>query len=87
MSEIDPADLARLRSRRVWSEGAGGDVGGDVGEDVGADRAARRAECAATRAGHLAVVVASGEVPRCEHCGETLSPDALRKAGYKPARS
>ncbi|WP_328306709.1 hypothetical protein [Actinomycetospora sp. NBC_00405] len=79
MSEIDPADLARLRSRRAWSE--------DVGEDVGADRAARRAECAATRAGHLAVVVASGEVPRCEHCGETLSPDALRKAGYKPARS
>jgi hypothetical protein len=75
MSEIDPADLARLRSRRAWSE------------DVGADRAARRAECAATRAGHLAVVVASGEVPRCEHCGETLSPDALRKAGYKPARS
>jgi len=75
MSEIDPADLARLRSRRPWSE------------DVGADRAARRAECAATRAGHLAVVVASGEVPRCEHCGETLSPDALRKAGYKPTRS
>ena len=76
MSEIDPADLARLRSRRAWSE------------DVGADaRRAARAECAATRAGHLAVVVASGEVPRCEHCGETLSPDALRKAGYKPARS
>ena len=75
MSEIDPADLARLRSRRAWSE------------DVGEDHAARRAECAATRAGHLAVVVASGEVPRCEHCGETLSPDALRKAGYKPARS
>ncbi|MDD7921867.1 hypothetical protein [Actinomycetospora callitridis] len=75
MSEIDPADLARLRSRRAWSE------------EVGEDRAARRAECAATRAGHLAVVVASGEVPRCEHCGETLSPDALRKAGYKPARS
>ena len=48
MSEIDPADLARLRSRRAWSE------------DVGADRAARRAECAATRAGHLAVVVAVG---------------------------
>ena len=79
MSDIDPADLARLRSRRAWSE--------DVGADEGADRAARRAECAATRAGHLAVVVASGEVPRCEHCGETLSPDALRKAGYKPARS
>jgi hypothetical protein len=79
MSEIDPADLARLRSRRAWSE--------DAGEGVGAERAARRAECAATRAGHLAVVVASGEVPRCEHCGETLSPDALRKAGYKPARS
>jgi len=83
MSEIDPADLARLRSQRAWSEGSGGDSGGDIG----ADRAARRAECAATRAGHLAVVVASGEVPRCEHCGETLSPDALRKAGYKPARS
>jgi hypothetical protein len=71
MSEIDPADLARLRSRRAWSQ----------------DAAGARAECAATRAGHLAVVVASGEVPRCEHCGETLSPDALRKAGYKPARS
>ena len=77
MSEIDPADLARLRSRTAWSEG-----GGDV-ED---DRAARRAECAAGRAGHLAVVVVSGEAPRCEHCGETLSPDALRKAGYKPVR-
>lgn len=82
MSEIDPADLARLRSRRAWS----GDAGEDAGEGIGADRAARRAECAATRAGHLAVVVASGEVPRCEHCGETLSPDALRKAGYRPAR-
>lgn len=79
MSEIDPADLARLRSRRGWSE--------QVGRDDDAGRAARRAECAAARAGHLAVVVASGEVPRCEHCGETLSPDALRKAGYKPARS
>jgi hypothetical protein len=74
MSEIDPAELARLRSRRVWSE------------DVEEGRAARRAECAASRAGHLAVVVAPGEAPRCEHCGETLSPDALRKAGYKPVR-
>jgi len=76
MSEVDPADLARLKSRRTWSE------------DVDADRAARRAECAATRAGHLAVVMTSGDVPpRCDHCGETLSPDALRKAGYKPERS
>ena len=78
MSDIDPADLARLRSRRAWSE--------DAGEDAARPRR-RRAECAASRAGHLAVVVASGEAPRCEHCGETLSPDALRKAGYKPARS
>jgi hypothetical protein len=72
MSEVDPADLARLRARRSWSE------------DVDVDR--RRAECAATRSGHLAVVVAPGEVPRCEHCGETLSPDALRKAGYRPVK-
>lgn len=70
MSEVDPADLARLRSRTTWSEDAG----------------AARAECAASRAGHLAVVVAADEVPRCEHCGEILSPDALRKAGYKPER-
>ena len=73
MPEIDPADLARLRSRTAWSE------------DVDAARAARRAECAASRAGHLAVVIGS-DVPRCEHCGETLSPDALRKAGYRPER-
>jgi hypothetical protein len=70
MSELDPADLARLRSRTAWSE------------DVGT----ARAECGATRAGHLAVVVAPGGVPRCEHCGETLSPDALRRAGYRPMR-
>jgi len=74
MSEVDPADLARLRSRTAWSE------------DVEETRAARRAECAATRAGHLAVVVAPGEAPRCEHCGETLSPDALRRAGHKPVK-
>jgi hypothetical protein len=77
MSDVDPADLARLRSR-TWSE--------DVDPDVGPDRAARRAECAASRAGHLAVVVVPGEAPRCEHCGETLSPDALRKAGYRPVK-
>ncbi|GAA4766493.1 hypothetical protein [Actinomycetospora chibensis] len=70
MSDIDPADLARLRSR-AWSQ----------------DAAGARAECAADRRGHLAVVVTAGEPPRCEHCGETLSPDALRKAGYKPERS
>ncbi|WP_133251915.1 hypothetical protein [Actinomycetospora cinnamomea] len=72
MNEVDPADLARLRSRTTWSG------------DGDADR--RRAECGATRGGHLAVVVASGEVPRCEHCGEVLSPDALRRAGYRPAK-
>ncbi len=74
MSDIDPADLARLRSR-AWS--------GDDGEA----RAGARAECAASRRGHLAVVIAADEPPRCEHCGEILSPDALRKAGYKPERS
>jgi hypothetical protein len=71
MSDIDPADLARLRSR-AWS--------GDT-------RAGARAECAASRRGHLAVVITADEPPRCEHCGETLSPDALRRAGYKPERS
>ena len=38
MSDIDPADLARLRSRRAWSE------------DDGGSACRRRAECAATRA-------------------------------------
>lgn len=41
------------------------------------------AECAATRAGHVAVAMEPGEVPRCTHCGATLSPDALRRAGIK----
>jgi hypothetical protein len=62
MSDVDPADLARLRSRRTWSEDATG--------------------CAA---GH-AVVFTPDEPPRCERCGAVLSPDALRKAGYKPER-
>jgi hypothetical protein len=70
MSEVDPADLARLRSRTAWSE------------DVGA----ALAECHAAPGGHLAVVVPPGEVPRCEHCGETVSPDALRRAGYRPVK-
>ena len=60
MSEVDPADLARLRSRKGWSTGA------------------------ACR--HRAVVMSEDEIPRCEDCGETLSPDALRKAGHKPVR-
>ncbi|GLZ47302.1 hypothetical protein Acsp06_34870 [Actinomycetospora sp. NBRC 106375] len=61
MSGIDPADLARLRSRPGWS-----------GE---------RAECR-----HREVVMAEDELPRCESCGEILSPDALRRAGHKPVR-
>jgi len=35
---------------------------------------------------HRAVVMSEDEVPRCEDCGATLSPDALRKAGHKPVR-
>lgn len=41
------------------------------------------AECAATRAGHVAVEMEPDEIPRCAHCGATLSPDALRRAGIK----
>ena len=62
MSEVDPADLARLRARKGWS--------------AAADAACR----------HRAVVMSEYEVPRCEDCGATLSPDALRKAGHKPVR-
>jgi hypothetical protein len=61
MSEVDPADLARLRARKGWS--------GETG-------------CR-----HRAVVMGGeDEIPRCEDCGATLSPDALRKAGHKPLR-
>ena len=79
MSEIDPADLARLRSRRAWSEDA-------------ARTSARTAPPAAPSAPRPAPATSPSWSPRarcrrCEHCGETLSPDALRKAGYKPARS
>lgn len=35
---------------------------------------------------HRAVVMSEDEVPRCEDCGATLSPDALRRAGHKPVR-
>lgn len=77
---VDPADLARLRSRSVWGDGAT-----DAAADP--DRASRRAECDATRAGHLEVVVEPDEVPRCAHCGDALSPDALRRAGIKGRRS
>jgi hypothetical protein len=62
MSEVEPADLKRLRSRRSWSEGT--------------------TDCAA---GHAVVFTPDGP-PRCERCGAVLSPDALRKAGYKPER-
>ncbi|MDD7932848.1 hypothetical protein [Actinomycetospora straminea] len=72
MGDIDPAELKRLRARRTWSSATDADTA--------------RAECAASRAGHLAVVITQDEPPRCEHCGEVLSPDALRRAGYKPER-
>lgn len=71
-------DLARLRARTDWSgacDGAG-DGGG-----------AARAECAATRAGHVAVEMEPGEVPRCRHCDGRLSPDALRRAGIKGTKA
>lgn len=61
---VDPADLARLRSRTSWAE---------------TDTAP--AECAAGR--HRAPVLEAEELPRCAHCGATLSPDALRRAGVK----
>ncbi|MDD7968880.1 hypothetical protein [Actinomycetospora lemnae] len=72
MGGIDPAELKRLRERRRWSS------------DTDVDEA--RAECAASRAGHLAVVMTEDGPPRCEHCGEILSPDALRRAGHRPER-
>lgn len=62
MSEVDPADLARLRARKGWSADGG------------------------TACRHRAVVMSEDEVPRCEDCGATLSPDALRRAGHKPVR-
>jgi hypothetical protein len=74
--DVGPADLARLKGRTAWT--------GDA-EDAD-DMARRRAECAATRAGHLDVVLEPGENPRCGHCGATLSPDALRRAGVKAVR-
>jgi hypothetical protein len=61
MDEVDPADMARLRSRS-WSDDA------------------------QTGCRHRAVVVGEDELPRCEQCGAVLSPDALRRAGWKPER-
>ena len=77
--DVGPADLARLKARGTWT--------GDAEADSAAgDAARRRAECAATRAGHLDIVLEPGENPRCRHCGATLSPDALRRAGVKALR-
>jgi hypothetical protein len=74
--DVGPADLARLKARAAWT--------GDT--EAADDAARRRAECAATRAGHLDVVLEPDENPRCGHCGATLSPDALRRAGVKALR-
>lgn len=63
---VDPADLARLKSRTSWA--GQGDP-----------------ECAAGR--HREPVLAADELPRCAHCGATLSPDALRRAGVKAQKS
>ncbi len=74
--DVGSADLARLKARTAW--------GGEAADDAAGAR--RRAECGAARAGHLDVVLEPGENPRCGHCGETLSPDALRKAGVRALR-
>lgn len=78
---IEQVDLARLRARADWS--------GSDDEQDGADRGGDgvRRECAATRTGHVALEMEPGELPRCRHCGETLSPDALRRAGVKGKRA
>lgn len=72
---VDLAELARLKARTAWSDAAGAAVG-----------ARRRAECDAAPAGHLDVVMEPGAVPRCGHCEQTLSPDALRRAGIGALR-
>lgn len=77
--DVGPADLARLKARAAWTTDGNAAAAAD-------DTARRRAECAATRAGHLDVVLEPGENPRCGHCGATLSPDALRRAGVKAVR-
>jgi hypothetical protein len=35
---------------------------------------------------HRSVALGEDELPRCEQCGAVLSPDALRRAGWKPER-
>jgi len=72
---VGPADLARLKARATWS-------GAEEGQGPVVD-SRRRAECEAARGGHVAVELEPDEMPRCAHCGTSLSPDALRRAGVK----